>query len=54
MSERTRLGLIHPDNTGDKWWRVFAGAFPSAVADDIVQDVGAVALPWLREQADRL
>lgn len=52
--EQTRIGSIHPDDSGDKWWRVQAGAFPSAVADDVIQDVTALALPWLREQVSRL
>jgi hypothetical protein len=52
--QETRIGSIHPDDSGDKWWRVQAGPFPSGVAEDVIHDVAVVALPWLREQVSRL
>ncbi|MGD9955239.1 MAG: DUF4304 domain-containing protein [Candidatus Nanopelagicales bacterium] len=49
---QTRLGPLHPDGA-DKWWRVMAGSLPTAVAEDVIQDVSTLAMPWLRDEAAR-
>lgn len=49
---QARIGSLHPDGA-DKWWRVLAGPPALAVADDVIQDVATLALPWLQEHAAR-
>ena len=44
---QTRIGTLLPDGT-DKWWRVHDGASSLAIAQDVLADVEAHGLPWLR------
>lgn len=48
----TRLGPLLPDGQGDAWWRVVAGGDNDTVAYDVLRELEAYGLPWLRERAE--
>jgi dihydrofolate reductase len=48
---QTRIGVLTTEGE-DKWWRIYDGVDQKAVAADVIHDVRAFALPWLRARID--